>query len=171
MGIKQKVMPHCTGPRYMLVLELILFRTIFNIVMSEKIIDTYFGEMEVSHNKETGIYSLDKKIEIHGVREVINLHVDSDDKTSSERQQQTYDLVISNFTLIYKNILLFLTKNHQYQIEDFPRHYRLESLTLSIQTEPTYGQWLLDIIDLREGSSHIIVEMIDLNPINFQVKA
>jgi hypothetical protein len=139
--------------------------------MSEKVIDAYFGSMEVSQIKETGMYFLEKKIEIDGVREKINLHVESDVKTSNDRQQQTYDLVISNITLIYKNVLLFLTANHKYHVEDFPRYYKIESLTLLSQAEPAYGQWLLDILDLKDGSSHIIVEMVDLNPINFSVKA
>jgi hypothetical protein len=139
--------------------------------MSETITDMYFGNMEVSYSKETGNYFLGKKIRIPGVREMVSLHVESDDKTTSDRQQETYDLIMSNVTLIYKNVLLFLTANHQYHIEDFPRYYRIESVTLLNQTEPAYGQWLLNILNLKEGSSHIIVEMVDLNPINFSVKA
>jgi hypothetical protein len=137
---------------------------------SEKTTDKYFGEMEVSYRKDTGVYSLEKRIEIDGVRETIDLRVETDDKTSSERQQQTYDLVISNFTLIYKNVLLFLTANHEYHIDDFPRFYKVESVTFLIQTEPENGQWILDMIDLKRGFSHILVEMVDLNPITFSVK-
>ena len=136
-----------------------------------KVSDEYFGDLDVYLHKESGCFFLDKTVRLNEINKDIILIIESHEKKSSVGQQRLFKLIESNFPIIQKNILQYLTVGRGYILTNQFADYQTESITISKETTDDKGFWELDMIYLKDGISHLLVEMRNLDPVDFSVEA
>lgn len=134
--------------------------------------DSYFGEMGVEYDKDSKKYFLDKDIEIVGIHTKIILYIESFRLKTSIIQQEAYKEIIHNFEESLDSIKEHLIETKKLITQnEFKRNYRVESITIPHSINSENFKWELDLLNLDDGFSRIVVEMKDQKLINFSVEA
>lgn len=142
-------------------------KIIINKFKFEVVIDTYFGEMGLAIDSDNKTYYLDKNIELTGVLTPVVLYVESKSKNSNTRQQRLFEEIIKKFPDIWRNTVVFLTRQIPIQ-ENSLQDYRIESIT--IPSEDDTEKWEMDLLNLKDGFSQITIEFEKFHPFHFSVK-
>ena len=139
---------------------------------NQSIKDSYFGEMGSAYDKIESCYYLDKDIELESMNTPVILYIVSNNQRSNNNQQEAFELIKKGFPEIWINIKSFLAKSEQIITqEQFRKEYRLEPLTIPIDIEKDKMEWEIDLLNLKDGFSRIIVEMKGDEPFHYSVEA
>lgn len=100
------------------------------------------------------------------------LYIISDNKRSKRNQQEVFELIRKDFVSVWKSVIVFLTSTTKILTEtQLRKEYRLESITLPQNINIDTLIWEMDLANLKDGFSRIIVEMEQNEPIYFSVEA
>ena len=128
--------------------------------------------MGSAYDKIESCYYLDKDIELESMNTPVILYIVSNNQRSNNNQQEAFELIKKGFPEIWINIKSFLAKSEQIITEEqFRKEYRLESLTIPIDIEKDKMEWEIDLLNLKDGFSRIIVEMKGDEPFHYSVEA
>lgn len=148
-----------------------MIKKLLGRLKSEVIMDSYFGEMGVSIDKSSKTYFIDKDIELEGIYTPVILYLEAFDKRSNKRQQKIFESINKDFPEIWHNTIDYLTEIKNYISKDvLKKEYRLESITIPVQTSAVNFEWTMDIINVKDGFSKIIVELENFNPKVYSVE-
>ena len=126
------------------------------------------GHMEVSFDKDTSKFTLSKTDRFQGTNKVY-VYLDTADKVITDRQKEIYLSVKANFKKMVESAFHHLTIDKKYLNDS--SHYKAESITIYDPADNSQGNWQLDLINLKDGFSHILVEFDNDNPVDFSVQA
>lgn len=134
------------------------------------IIDPFFGEMNSSYDKLTETFFLDKEIKIGAEEGLVVLSIESNTEGCSEKQLALFKEIEKDFSNIWEAVLSFLVIEKKYTTASIlQRDFKIESISLSNGFDE--NQWELDLLNVKDGFSHILVELEGDKPINFSVEA
>ncbi len=136
-----------------------------------RIEDTYFGEMGVLYDKYNKGYYLQTYIMLDGIERPVVLYLESSDQRSTKNQQDAFKVIKVDFSKIFENICDYLTiKEKLITIEQFGKEYRLESITIAENITTDSNEWEMNLLNLKDGFSKIVIELRDDKPIHFSVE-
>ena len=147
-----------------------MLNRILNTIKSEAAKDRFFGEVGISFDKYSHSFYLDKDIELAEVPTPVILYLETKDKNASKSQFEIYEKIDSEFPKIQKDLLDFLTDNVKgFGKEDINKRYRIESITIPVSGEADFN-WEIDLINLEDGFTQIVVEFQELKPIHYSLQ-
>ena len=134
--------------------------------------DSYFGEMGSTYDTSDGCFYLDKDIELEKIHTPVILYLKASDEKSNRNQQLAYESIRAGFSTIWDSLRKYLVEDSQFiTIDQLKKEYRLESITLPEAITEKEMKWEIDLLNLKDGFSRIIVEMEKNKPIHHSVEA
>ena len=147
-----------------------MIKRFLNSFKSDVAKDDFFGEVGVTFDEESNSYYLDKDIELADVHTPVILYLETKDKKASKLQFDIYRKIASEFTAIKGDLVDFLIANVKgFTKEDFNKKYRIESFTIPLQ-DGDDSNWEIDLLNLEDGFSHILVDFQDMKPNHYSVQ-
>ena len=149
-----------------------MFKKLFNRIKPSLIKDSYFGEMGSTFDKFDDCYYLDKDIDLENIHTPVILYVQSKNQRSNGRQQEAYESIKENFGVIWKKTIEYLCeKENVISTDQIRKEHRLESITLPIEISEDSMDWEMDLLNLKDGFSRIVVEMRKFEPCHWSTEA
>jgi hypothetical protein len=149
-----------------------MIKRLINSLKNQPIKDSYFGEMRSVYNEIENCYYLDKDVELEPIHTPVILYIVSSNQRSKNEQQEAFKSIKQEFSKSWINIGTFLTKDKKIITdEQLWKEYRLESLTIPIDVKKDKMKWEIDLLNLKDGFSRIIIEMKNYEPFHFSVEA
>jgi hypothetical protein len=139
-----------------------------DLFRAEKVKDSLLGDMEVSFDKDSRKFTLSKTDKFLETEKVY-VYIDTSDKQITARQKETYEMVKSNFKKMLESAFHYLTVDRKYLTSS--SDYKAESITILDTEDSSTENWQLDLINLKDGFSHILVAFDNQNPVDFSVQA
>ena len=147
-------------------------KRLINTLKTQAIKDSYFGEMGSTYDKIDSCYYLDKDIELDSIHTPVILYIASSNQKSNSTQQKAFEAIKRGFSKTWIGVRTFLTmKENVITEEQLRKEYRLESLTIPIDIATDEMIWELDLLNLKDGFSRIVIEMKNNEPFDFSVEA
>ncbi|QCK16104.1 hypothetical protein [Mangrovivirga cuniculi] len=147
-------------------------KKLLNKLKTKAIKDSYFGEMGSTYDKSDGCFYLDKDIELEKVYTPVTLYLKTSKEKSNKSQQLAYESIKTDFTSIWNSLTKYIVETEQFISDDqLKKEYRLESITLPEGINGKEMKWEMDLINLKDGFSRIVIELENNNPINHSVEA
>jgi hypothetical protein len=135
---------------------------------TEKVHDNLLGDMEVSFDNHSKKFTLSKTDRFLGTDKVY-VYVDTADKIITDRQREIYQSVKVNFKKLIESAFHYLTIDKKYLNDS--SHYKTESITIYDPVDNSPENWQLNLINVKDGFSHILVEFDNDNPFDFSAQA
>ncbi|MBK0404978.1 hypothetical protein I5M27_18480, partial [Adhaeribacter sp. BT258] len=144
---------------------------LMNLFKNDTIEDPFFGKMNVVFDKFSNSFFLDKKITLDGVSKAVILYIETNNKESSQEQRFAFKKITKQFLIIWQAIKDFLvTTNSLLNENSLENNYRIESITLPKNLNFNRVEWELELLNLEDGFSKIVVEIVDTKPVHFSVE-
>ena len=129
--------------------------------------DDFFGEVGLTYDKLSNSFYIDKDIELDGVHTPVVLYIETNNKKASKRQFEVYKIIDSGFPQIKQVLVDFLsTSVAGLDKLNLEKNYRIESITIPVAVNADF-KWEIDLINMEDGFSHILVEYHNLTPIHY----
>ena len=149
-----------------------MIKKILNKLNSKVIKDYYFGEMESTYDKSDDCFYLDKDIELETIFTPVILYLKCNKEKSNKYQQLSYESITKDFSIIWQSVKTYLVEDTQFiTLEQLKKEYRLESITLPNTINNKEMKWEIDILNMKDGFSKIIIEMEKNEPTHYSVEA
>jgi hypothetical protein len=132
-----------------------------------KVTDQFLGDMEITVDKDSNKFIL-AKTETFTPSEKLDIYFETSDKIVADGQRQIYRLIKNNFDKVTAITFDFLINDKKYLKSSMTADYKAESITIFDKSD---NRWELDLLNLSDGFSHIIIEFDKLEPIDFEVRA
>jgi hypothetical protein len=141
-----------------------------NLSNKETIKDIHFGDMDVHFDRDLKTFSLLKTDKLTNSSKV-DVYFESLTKSITDKQKQTYQLINGNFDGLLDRAFHYLIDVKKYLRENARTEFKIESITIFNKGDKPTENWTLDLINLKDGFSHIIIEFYETTPIDFEVRA
>ena len=149
-----------------------MIKGLLNKLRPRTIKDSYFGEMGSTFDKFADCYYLYKDIELENVYAPVILCLKTTNEKSNKNQQLAYEIIKMDFATIWNSSIKYLVDDKRFITKDqLKKGYRLESITLSETINSDNMKWEMDLLNLKDGFSRIIIEMEKNKPIHYSVEA
>lgn len=132
-----------------------------------KVTDQFLGEMEITVDTDSNKFIL-SKTEALTSSDNLDIYFETRDKIVLDGQREIYQIIKNNFDKVTASIFDFLINDKKYLKSSMMEDYKAESITIFDKRD---NRWELDLLNLRDGFSHIIIEFDKLVPIDFEVRA
>jgi hypothetical protein len=126
--------------------------------------------MDVHFDRYSKTFSLSKTDKLTNSSKV-DVYFESLTKSITDKQKQTYQLIKGNFDGLLDRAFHYLIGIKKYLRENARNEFRIESITIFNMGDKPTENWTLDLINLKDGFSHIIIEFYETTPIDFEVRA
>lgn len=133
----------------------------------QKVTDQFLGYMKITVDKDSNKFIL-HRTERFTSSDKLNIYFETKDKVVVERQKEIYHLIKNNFGKVRTIAFDFLIHSKKYLKSSMTADYKAESITIFDQSD---HRWELDLLNLRDGFSHIIIEFYKLEPVDFDLRA
>ena len=148
-----------------------MIKKLFEIFNTEVAKDYLFGEVGVTYDNTVNKFFLDKDIELPGLTIPVILYLETKDKKATEKQYNIFKKIESEFLNIENDLVSFLTSNLKgFRKDDLNKKYRIESITIPDIDKANFN-WEIDLINMDDGFSHIVVEFEGFKASNYYVNA
>lgn len=132
-----------------------------------KVIDQFLGEMEITVDTDSNKFIL-SKTETFTPSYKLDIYFETRSKIVLDGQREIYCIIKSNFDKVTAAIFDFLINDKKYLKSSMMADYKTESITIFDNSD---NRWELDLLNLRDGFSHIIIEFDKLEPVDFEVRS
>lgn len=149
-----------------------MIKRLLNKLKPRAIKDSYFGEMGSTYDKLDSCFYLDKDIELENIFTPVILYLKSSNEKSNKNQQLAYESIKTDFSIIWDSLRKYLVEDKEFiTLDQLKKEYRLESITLPLTINDKEVKWEMDLLNLIDGFSRIIIEMENNKPMNYSVEA
>ncbi|TVZ57305.1 hypothetical protein OD91_2625 [Lutibacter sp. Hel_I_33_5] len=149
-----------------------MIKRLLNKLKPKAIKDSYFGEMGSTYDKFDSCYYLDKEIELENIYTPVILCLKTPNEKSNKNQQLAYETIKMDFGTIWNLSKKYLVEDKRFiTMDQLKKEYRLESITLPETINSDNMKWEIDLLNLKDGFSRIIIEMEKNKPMYYSVEA
>lgn len=149
-----------------------MIKRVLNKEKPKAIKDSYFGEMESTYDEFDKCYDLYKDIELEKIYTPVILYLKTSKEKSNKSQQLAFESINVDFPSIWNCLTQYIVKTEQLITSDqLKKEYRLESITLQEDFEGKEMKWEMDLINLKDGFSKIIIELENNIPVHHSLEA
>lgn len=148
-----------------------MIKRLLNKLQPKAIKDSYFGEMGSTYDKFDSCYYLDKDIELENIYRPVTLYLMTSNEKSNKSQQAAYESINTDFSRIWESISKYIVEDEQFiTIDQLQKEYRLESITIPETITEKEMKWEIDLLNLKDGFSRIIIELEKNRPFHYSVE-
>lgn len=149
-----------------------MIKRFLNKLETKAIKDRYFGEMYSAYYSLYNCYYLNKEIELENIFTPVVLYIEALEQKSNKRQQFVYESIITNFSSTWGSVINYLVDDEKVITHDvLKKEYRLESITIPKIIDKKVIKWEIDLLNVKDGFSKIIIEMDNMKPFHYSVEA
>lgn len=149
-----------------------MVKRLLNKLKVKAVKDSFFGEMGSTYDKFDSCYYLDKDVELENIYTPVILYLKTSNEKSNKTQQLTYQSIRTNFSSIWNSLGKYLVEDKQFiTYHQLKNEYRLESITLPETITEKEIIWEMDLLNLKDGFSRIVIELEKNKPFDHSVEA